>query len=198
MTKLVKSIIEKCMKENLRAYEGESYCEFLIIPKEKKYDGFWGENGYNEILILTGSLDKHEWKIVSSDSDVLNLMDLKNANFDVPTDYECLRLFFGHPVKITSTLSACMLCGENENMISVKSADQIYDNLFNDTFGMKKYEKYKKAMLNGKSLYQWAVLWMLMTNDDFFNVYGFNFNPHQYPGLYEIARRDVFSEEYRK
>lgn len=112
MTKLVKSIIEKCMKENLRAYEGESYSEFLIIPKEKKYDGFWGENGYNEILILAGSLDKNEWKIVSSDSDVLNLMDLKNANFDVPTDYECLRLFFGHPVKITSTLSACMLCGE--------------------------------------------------------------------------------------
>lgn len=178
------------MKENLRAYEGESYCEFLIIPKEKKYDGFWGENGYNEILILAGSLDKHEWKIVSSDSDVLNLMNLKNANFDVPTDYECLRLFFVHSVEITSTLSACMLCGESE-----KNATQIYQNLFNNTFDRKKY---KKEMLNGKSLYQWAVLWMLMTNDDFFNLYGFNFNPHEYPGLYEIARRDVYPEEYRK
>ena len=35
MTKLVKSIIEKCVKENRRAHEGETYSEFLIIPKEK-------------------------------------------------------------------------------------------------------------------------------------------------------------------
>lgn len=192
MTKLVKNIIEKCVKENLFAHEGETYSEFLIIPKEKKYGGFWGENGYNEILILAGSLNKHEWKIVSSDSDVLNLMHLENANFDVPTDYECLRLFFGHPVKIESTLSACMLCGEikKNDMISVKNANRIYENLLDDIFEMQNDEKYRKEMLNGKSLYEWAVLWMLMTNDDFFNLYGFNFNPHEYPGLYEMVRAE--------
>lgn len=27
--------------------------------------------------------------------------------------------------------------------------------------------------------------WFRMSNDLFFKLYGFNFNPHQYPGLYE-------------
>lgn len=34
-----------------------------------------------------------------------------------------------------------------------------------------------------------GVEWFKMSNDDFFKKYGFNFNPHEYPGLYEKCRR---------
>jgi hypothetical protein len=37
-----------------------------------------------------------------------------------------------------------------------------------------------------------AVEWFQMSNDDFFDTYGFKFNPHEYPGLYEAAREIVY------
>ena len=37
-----------------------------------------------------------------------------------------------------------------------------------------------------------AVQWFKMSNDCFYDLYGFNFNPHDYPGLYERARRIVY------
>lgn len=37
-----------------------------------------------------------------------------------------------------------------------------------------------------------GVEWFKMSNDDFFKKYGFNFNPHEYPGLYEKCRRIVY------
>jgi hypothetical protein len=57
--------------------------------------------------------------------------------------------------------------------------------------------KYKTRFLRGKSLYDWAIIWFNTDNDVFFDLYGFNFNPHEYEDLYEIARRDVYPEEYR-
>lgn len=58
--------------------------------------------------------------------------------------------------------------------------------------------KYKTRFLRGKSLYEWAIIWFNTDNDVFFDLFGFNFNPHEYEDLYEIARRDVYPEEYRE
>lgn len=52
--------------------------------------------------------------------------------------------------------------------------------------------KYSLISTRGKSLLQWAVLWFKMSNDAFYELYGFNFNPHKYPYLYEIARQEVY------
>lgn len=40
-----------------------------------------------------------------------------------------------------------------------------------------------------------GVEWFRMTNDDLFKKYGFNFNPNEYPGLYEKCRRIAFQNE---
>lgn len=58
--------------------------------------------------------------------------------------------------------------------------------------------KYKTRFLRGKSLYEWAIIWFKTDNDTFFDRYGFNFNPHEYEDLYEIAQKDVYPEEYRE
>ncbi len=34
--------------------------------------------------------------------------------------------------------------------------------------------------------------WFKMSNDSFSDLYGFNFNPHNVPGLYEKCRKIVF------
>lgn len=59
------------------------------------------------------------------------------------------------------------------------------------------YEKqmYSTMFLRGRSLLYWAMLWFQMGKDDFFEKYGFNFNPHEYVGLYEIARKEVWKNE---
>lgn len=40
-----------------------------------------------------------------------------------------------------------------------------------------------------------GVEWFKMDNDTFFKVYGFNFNPHEYPGLYEKCREIAFRSD---
>lgn len=52
--------------------------------------------------------------------------------------------------------------------------------------------QYDLITYKGKSLMQWAIEWFTMSNDNFYDVYGFNFNPHAYPGLYEKARKRVY------
>lgn len=55
--------------------------------------------------------------------------------------------------------------------------------------------QYDYEYLNGVDLMTWAVRWFNMSNDSFYKFYGFNFNPHAYPGLYEEARERVFKNE---
>ena len=37
--------------------------------------------------------------------------------------------------------------------------------------------------------------WFKMSNDAFYDIYGFNFNPHKIPGLYEYCRKKVYPNE---
>lgn len=39
------------------------------------------------------------------------------------------------------------------------------------------------------------VAWFRMSNDAFYDLYGFNFNPHRWTGLYERCRRIVYPQE---
>ena len=61
--------------------------------------------------------------------------------------------------------------------------------------GWDEMSRYDVLFMNGKSLMFWALEWFSMSNDAFFACYGFNFNPHNYPGLYEQARARYFSKE---
>ena len=54
--------------------------------------------------------------------------------------------------------------------------------------------QYSIQTYRGKNLIYWAILWFKMSNDAFYSLYGFNFNPQEYPYLYEIARKEVYGE----
>lgn len=55
--------------------------------------------------------------------------------------------------------------------------------------------RYDIIQYRGKSLMFWAIEWFKMSNDAFYMAYGFNFNPHKYPGLYDEARKRVYPDE---
>lgn len=58
---------------------------------------------------------------------------------------------------------------------------------------LAKYEYlYTIQTIKRISLLKWAVRWLKMSNDAFYSLYGFNFNPHKYKYLYEIARKKVY------
>lgn len=44
----------------------------------------------------------------------------------------------------------------------------------------------------GHSLMFWALEWFQMSNDHFYKKYGFNFNPHEWAGLYAAARERLW------
>lgn len=64
----------------------------------------------------------------------------------------------------------------------------------NDLYKQNIKARYAITPLRGKSLLQWAILWFKTSNDAFYELYGFNFNPHEYPMLYEIAREEVYGK----
>lgn len=59
----------------------------------------------------------------------------------------------------------------------------------NDTLEVK----FSDSTVKHFNIYDLCVEWLYMTNDDFYNCYGFNFNPHNFDGVYkkgiELAHR---------
>lgn len=100
MTRKLKGILE-----NAKAKTKGEFSEFLIIPSKEAYDGFWGKNGYNKIIVLARDHKENEWVKVSGCSDVLCLMKNCGANFDVPSDLKCLRMSLNKPSFVYGGLS---------------------------------------------------------------------------------------------
>ena len=60
---------------------------------------------------------------------------------------------------------------------------------------MRMSSMYDFTLYKGESLMTWAIRWFSMSNDAFFSLYGFNFNPHEWPGLYEEAQKRVYPKK---
>lgn len=54
---------------------------------------------------------------------------------------------------------------------------------------------YSDGSVKGYDMVRLGCEWFQLSNDSFFKKYGFNFNPHEYPGLYERCRKLVYPKE---
>ena len=110
MTKALKELIEKAPEIS------KGYFEALMIISNGKYDGFWGKNGYNNIMIL-GRLwgrEKEGWYKISSYADKLSIWDLANGysfNLDIPEQYAVPVIWFNRPIKIDYELPVSDVMG---------------------------------------------------------------------------------------
>ena len=95
MTEKLEKIIEKAEHKDHGIFD-----EFLIIPTGEKYDGFWGVNGYDKMILLARSNSQIDFSILTNFSDAFHIFQAENVNFDIPSDLGCVRVFTDKPIVI--------------------------------------------------------------------------------------------------
>ena len=77
---------------------------FMIVPTNEKYDGFFGVNGFDNILILAKPWKEDKWYILATEADKFNIFDFKDHhatfNLDIPSEYGVPRIWFDTPIEI--------------------------------------------------------------------------------------------------
>lgn len=81
-------------------FELYDYRWFLLIPTRKAYNGFWGKNGYNNMIILGyDETEKAYYRLDSGDTDDFSISEMRYLQFDVPREYGCIRVHFHGTLK---------------------------------------------------------------------------------------------------
>lgn len=96
--------------DNAMPFQEGEYNDFLIIPSGKAYDGFWGKNGYDNIIVLGKKKLETEWvRIDVGSTDVFSL-SLRNyiggMHFDISHDLGCIRFVTDKALKIGPVASS--------------------------------------------------------------------------------------------
>lgn len=83
--------------------------EFLIIPTHKKYNGFWGKNGFENIIVLARHFENEKYYRISQEQcDVFNLFRVSSVGIDVPDDLGCIRVSSHESIEISFPTSAIL------------------------------------------------------------------------------------------
>lgn len=85
--------------------------EKLMFVSAGKYDGLWGINGYDNLLILGGIGDN--WYKISDYGDKFDIYKTGvGFNLDIPTEYGVPRIWFNKPVYIDNRLGISSVVGK--------------------------------------------------------------------------------------
>lgn len=113
MKEALKKLIEEAPIRRVGAF-----VNFLIVPTGQKYDGFWGENGYNEIVLL-GLADDGKYYNITDSADSVMFSKVMHVNFDIPSEYNCVRFWFDEPIQINNEMNLSTLMGYPEGSMDV-------------------------------------------------------------------------------
>ena len=100
---------------NAKQYRREELYSLYVIDSGKKYNGFYGVTGYNNIIVIgvarKKEADENEYYLLTNWSDVVRVTDIKSCSVEISTKLGCVCLFFDEPiiVPIMPILSTCML-----------------------------------------------------------------------------------------
>lgn len=78
----------------------------LMFISNGEYNGFWGVNGYDNMLVL-GQEDNRSagtWYKVATTADVFQAVKLEGVSIDIPSDLGVPVMFFHEPIEIDNTL----------------------------------------------------------------------------------------------
>ena len=67
------------------------------------YDGFWGKNGYDNIVVLGQAVDDKVWYKIACEVDVFNISfkeSFTSISIDIPSEFGVPCLFFHKPIQI--------------------------------------------------------------------------------------------------
>lgn len=104
MKKALKELLEKAPVKLVGDFRS-----FMVISNDV-YDGFWGRNGYNNIILLGSSCDG-KWFRISEYADVFFAYDIRSLNVDISTEYGVPKFWFDQPIHIDYTLQTSSIMG---------------------------------------------------------------------------------------
>lgn len=110
MKKALKELIE-----NAKPYDGNKYFNRIMFLSNGVYDGFWGKNGYNNILILAQEWNSGEWYKITKDVQCCDLFYICKCNMSfnlgIPKEYGIPSIWFGNPIRIDNSLALSSITG---------------------------------------------------------------------------------------
>lgn len=104
MKKAIKGFIGKAVPLKSKVFQ-----ELFIIDSEKAYDGFWGRNGYNKIVLIGRPPNGEEYELITDYSDAIVFsQSCSGCTIDIPNSTGIVRLWWDKPIEIESLLSSVM------------------------------------------------------------------------------------------
>ncbi len=107
MKEELKELIENAPVKRSGLFSG-----FIIVPSGEEYDGFYGKNGYNNLILLGLEADSKKWCRITKSADALSFIGMHSLNFDIPTEYNCVRCWAVKPIEIDNELDLSTIVGE--------------------------------------------------------------------------------------
>ena len=110
MTKALKELIE-----NAPTIERGRFSKFMIVSNGE-YKGFWGKNGYNNIIVF-GRLcgEDMQWYKLCEVADKFTVFDLVKANctfnLDIPKKFGVPVIWFDRPIDIDYSIPTSDIFG---------------------------------------------------------------------------------------
>lgn len=106
MKKALKELIE-----NAEVKRAGEFRAFLTIPNGI-YNGFWGKNGYDNILLLGQSAEDGKWYKIADKIDAIHFFYPPALNWEINSKYGVPSFWSHRPISIeydgfTSSLIAC-------------------------------------------------------------------------------------------
>lgn len=109
MTDKLKELIEKAPVKRKGTFKN-----FMIVSNGA-YDGFFGKNGFDSIILLGFDVETKEYVKITDYADVFDIFNVGEHigfNLDIPTEYGIPRIWFGKPVHIDNELNTSTVIGE--------------------------------------------------------------------------------------
>lgn len=113
MTEKLKAMIDNAIEYDYATCKDNSYACVYIVPTGEKYNGFWGENGYDSMIILAEEVETRKIYKISDYADVFTHFRPNNATVDIPSELGCIRMRFGGEIVIEPPASS-VLCHRKE------------------------------------------------------------------------------------
>lgn len=111
MKKALKELIE-----NAKSYDSSKYFNRIMFLSNGVYNGFFGKNDYNNILILAQEWNSGEWYKITKDGQCCDVFYTYKCNMsfnlDIPKEYGIPSIWFDNPIRINNSLALSSITGK--------------------------------------------------------------------------------------
>ena len=101
----------KKLIEDAPSIHSGKFDSFMVVPNGQ-YDGFWGVNGYDNILILARPWEEDKWYKLATKADVFSVYgNCSSFHLAIPSQYGVPRIWFNNPIEIRHELPTARVLG---------------------------------------------------------------------------------------